>query len=386
MKYTASQLIKRIWPFRRAAVIFTDCVYRPENGELVIHIEARNAARSLFATNVIRLKYMTIRPQVITEAEAADIFCAFTLPHLAAQNIAAEVHGPLTQMQFDFWKEYCAKLLIGTSLRPDFRRQPCGYQETPSSDMPTTASRIALLFGGGVESLTALSEFLPSKPLLLSLVGPLWMNNDHAASELKFDLENRLLAEFDLEIARVWHNLKEVVVTPDEYMNKYITGGLMYYLFTPVIREKNCGVVYHSMEREYLIVNEQYDRSIHPLFSHHVARSTLAPLRTMMTEYTKIELLDRLYGNNPKLCAYLYSCLNNTQLRWCGKCCKCRRLSAFCEEVGINKSLIGMQEGIPYEPETGTLTKLFWQNLDAYKARRSSSIATSSHIVGEDRQ
>jgi len=143
----------------------------------------------------------------------------------------------------------------------------------------------------------------------------------------------------------------------------------MYYPFMPIVRERHCGKIYHSMELEYMQVDEQYDRSIHPRFSHHVARPPLPSLEAVMTEYSKIQLLEKLYRNNPRLCSYLYSCLNNTSLRWCGKCGKCKRLSAFCETIGIEKSLIGMQEGISHEPEEGALTKLYWQSLDTYKSR-----------------
>jgi len=365
------RILRNILPSRRSRISFDDYRYNPANGELIINIKAQKLAKQVFSSNVIRLKYITIKPAVITEAEAADIFCAYTIPHLSAQNAAIDVYGAITQEQSDFWTTYCDKLFIGSLSKPNIRWLSRNQRESTAPTISDSTSKIALLFGGGVESLTALSDFLIQKPLLLSLVGPLWMNNDYEKSNLKYNLENRLCIDFDIEIARVWHNIKEVVKMPDEYTNKYITGGLMYYPFMPIIRERNCSKIYHSMEREYMDVDEQYDRSINPRFSHHVGRPPLPPLEAVMTEYSKIELLERLYQNNPKLFSYLYSCLNNTSLRWCGKCGKCQRLSAFCETIGIDKSLIGMQEGISHERETGTLTKLYWQNLDIHNRRET---------------
>jgi len=362
-------ILKNMWPSGRGRIFFDDYRYNPADGQLIINIRAQRLEKQYFSSNVIRLKYMTIKPAVITEAEAADIFCAYTIPHLSAQDVAIDVYGAINQEQRDFWTAYCEKLFIGSLSKPDIRWLSRNRRESTALTMPHGRSKTALLFGGGVESLAALSDFLTQKPLLLSLVGPLWMNNDYEKSNLKYDLENRLSAEFDIEVARVWHNIKEVVKMPDEYTNKYITGGLMYYPFMPIVRERHCGKIYHSMELEYMQVDEQYDRSIHPRFSHHVARPPLPSLEAVMTEYSKIQLLEKLYRNNPRLCSYLYSCLNNTSLRWCGKCGKCKRLSAFCETIGIDKSLIGMQEGISHEPEEGALTKLYWQSLDTYKSR-----------------
>jgi len=237
--------------------------------------------------------------------------------------------------------------------------------------------RLGLLFGGGVESLTALSFNLHLKPALLSLHEPMWMNNDYSVYPLKKKLEDQLAERYNLQIIRVWHDLRPLFNETDEYVNQWITGGFMYYSLVPQMRELNIHLLLQASELEYALVCEQYDRSIHPSFINNIARKPLPPIFSVLNAITKVELLDLLYSSNSELCRYIYSCLRNSERRWCGECGKCRRISAFCKAVAVPFSLIEMQEDIPHIRETGELTNLYGRSLDNYLAKNKASQAFS---------
>jgi len=330
---------------------------------------------SLFKTDTIKLVYSTIKPSTVTMEEAVDIFCSVVLPHAAVNWKSVKIKAPFTEEQAEHWISYIEKLTELEKQKPTIEVEfiSSQHQQIDKSVFVSEGKNNGLYFGGGVESLTALSQMIEQKPVLLSLTGPLWMNNDHESSDIKKKLEDELVDRFGLMIARVWNNCKELFREGDEYINMFITGGLMYYSCAPLIRELGLRAIFHAMEYEHLQLKIEYDRSIQPKFTLSIPRKGLPPLVSILNSLTKVELLEMLYRQNPQLCSYLYSCLNNTSKRWCGECGKCRRIAAYCDAIGIPKSHIGMQENIRYKAEKGTLTKLFWKNLKKYKSKRKKT-------------
>lgn len=65
-----------------------------------------------------------------------------------------------------------------------------------------------------------------------------------------------------------------------------------------------------------------------------------------------------------KYIKYLNSCFIGGSKRWCGNCSKCFRISEYCEAVGLDKSVIGMQEGIVGVRERSPITKHYWDILE----------------------
>ena len=329
----------------------------------------------IFTRNDLTLVFEPPVPAAITSEEASDIWCAAVLCHAANKCRSVQITGGLNERQQHFWLDYLRRLK-GTSDVSFVTALGTGQRagtEGSSGDEGSgglESGRLGLLFGGGVESLTALSLTLHLKPVLLSLHGPMWMNNDYSVYPLKRKLEDQLAQSYNLQIVRVWHDLRPLVDESDQYVNRWITGAFMYYCFVPQMRELNIHLVLQAMELEYSLVSDQYDRSIHPRFIVNVARTPLPPVLSVLNAVPKVELLDMLYSSNTKLCSYIYSCFRNSERRWCGECGKCRRISAFCNAVGVPPSRIGMREGIPHIPETGELTSLYWRSLDSYLARR----------------
>ena len=357
---------------------FNGFEYDKANGSLLVNFEAEKD--NLFSSSPLELVYKRIKPEIVTREEAVDIFCSVAIPHLAANFDEIRVIAPGTKGQAVFWPRYIDQLFSTFGKTPVVNFEKLSNQEEVKTICQnSTSQKTALLFGGGVESLAALNLLINQKPVLLSLMGPRWMNNDHELSPLKRKLEDKLVARFSLKIARVWSNIKEIFAEGDEYINKFVTGSFMYYSFAPLIRELMLQAIFHAMEFEYSCVKESYDRSIHPRFSYTIPRKELPPIISVLNSFPKIEIFEILYRTNPELCSFVYSCLKNTNTRWCGECGKCRRISAFCEAIGIPKSHIGMQGDIPYEPENGKLSQLYWKNLKIYKSKKHKNSKKLEH-------
>lgn len=358
--------------------------YGEETGELNIRFKGPKP-EGLFKSDLLRIVYDTIKPKSVTTEEATDILCSVVLPHAAVQLGSVQVKVPCSEEQELFWPWYVGKLLEIDCKRSSLKIDRSSFGSQPESGVKTREAggcKSGLFFGGGIESMAALSQLMEQKPVLLSLFGPGWMNNDYAMSSVKAGLENELVSRFGLVMARVWHNLKDIVTEPDRYTNKYITGSFMYYSVVPLARELSLLQIFHSMELEYAQVSESHDRSIHPRFAYLIPRGGLPPLIPMFSSVPKVELFEMLYRTNPELCSYVYSCLKNSPARWCGTCGKCRRLSAFCDAIGIPKSHIGMQEGIKGRPEKGKLSRLYWKNLEDYRRmKRGQDLSAGSFMA-----
>jgi hypothetical protein len=306
----------------------------------------------------------------ITDGEVADIFCGCLLPHLALQGPRLVVNGlgGLTPARRDFWLWYLNELGIDAdvTLEVDATELPA-----PDRDAPPVHHRTGLYFGGGVESLALLRLIRHTSPYLMTVDGPAWMNSDYDRSSIKGEIQAGLARRYGLEYLRTWTDARTLYPQGDEYVNKYITGSLFYYLLLPLMRRAKVGVCYLACELEYALYELPFDLSLHARFIHKVSRVPDPPLLSPLNAIPKVDLLEDLYRGDPELCSYLYSCLQNLDNRWCGDCGKCRRISAYCEAIGLPRSLIGMQEGICHEPETGATTRaLYWQSLERYRERK----------------
>jgi hypothetical protein len=87
------------------------------------------------------------------------------------------------------------------------------------------------------------------KPVLISLHGPSWTNNDHSQFPIKKELENRLTQNYNLQLTRVWHDMRTLFKQDDLYVNKWITGGFMYYCFTPIMKLLNTQICFFTNEK-----------------------------------------------------------------------------------------------------------------------------------------
>lgn len=317
-------------------------------------------------------------PGRLAAVEIFDMFCGCLLPHLAlnAQHVAIEGLPKVPSAVHHFWSNYLRLLGIASTVR-------FTAHEADASPVATEAEipgpRPGLYFGGGVESLSLLSLIKHLKPYLLSVDGPAWMNSDHDKSSIKRNLQDQLSREHGFEFLRAWTDLRTLFPHGDTYINRYLAGTILHYLLVPLLRHHRVATTYIAAELEYALYELPFDHSLHARFIHNVVRPPNPPLLSPLNAIPKIELFDGLFQRDPELCSYLYSCLFNTSKRWCGECGKCRRISAYCEAIGISKSLIGMQEGIESRAETGRgTTDRYWQELARYRQNKHRGLSQES--------
>lgn len=320
-------------------------------------------------------------PDAIAEPEIADIILGILGPHLASKSEVLDFSIPLALLpvQTAFWTRYIGGLV--PSCRISIRASQVSIQSSelatfaplfPTPTRPPHTGNIGLYFGGGVESLNLLSLLKHQRPYLLSIDGPRWMNSDYEKSSIKLELQQALEQEHEVSFLRVWTDARLLFPDGDLHVNRYVTGTLMYYALLPLLRLHHVNVCLFGAEMEYAQVEDAYDQSIHPRHIHRVVRPPNPPIVPALTAIAKVRLLADLYERAPELLGYLYSCFNNSPRRWCGDCGKCRRISRFCEVIGIPKNLIGMQEDIPVGPESGELSRIYWDNCEKFSRENAS--------------
>jgi hypothetical protein len=313
-------------------------------------------------------------PAAITESEIADMFVGILGPHLASKAEVLDLSIPFAMQpdQAAFWTRYIGGLV--PSCRIAISASPISTQSQVRATPPRTGS-LGLYFGGGVESLNLLSLLRHQSPYLLTVDGPHWMNSDYGKSSIKLELQHKLAREYKVSFLRVWTDARLLFNDGDPHVNRYVTGTLMYYTLLPLLRLHSVSVCIFGAEMEYAQVEDAYDQSIHPRHIHRVVRPPNPPILPALTAIPKVRLLSDLYERAPEFLAYLYSCFSNTSRRWCGDCGKCRRISRFCEVIGIPKHLIGMQEDIPAGPEDGELSRMYRENCEKFSRENASTRA-----------
>lgn len=240
-----------------------------------------------------------------------------------------------------------------------------------------TSARVGLLFGGGVESMFALSQLVETNPLAISITGPGWMNNDESAYGIKKSLEDELVSRQGVDLARVTSNAFITIQRDDLYRNRYATGLLFYWAAGALCFHEGISLVFKSSELEEALNFSDYDLSLSPVFQSHIWFPGLTNIMAVYNGFPKITMLARL--KETAFLPYVYSCYFNTAERWCGRCSKCYRISEFCERLDIARDRIGMPEGFLGLRETGYLTKHFWTHMDLLYGRRISR--ERSHLL-----
>ena len=263
-----------------------------------------------------------------------------------------------------YWRKYLVNIFEGEDRVLEFKsigKNPpkISFLEVKS---PTSKNGIGILFGGGVESMFCLSKLYHKSPVLISVIGERWMNNDINTAGIKFQLEEELIEKFSLNMQRIKTNLRDLIHKKDSFINRYSTGALFYFLSLPITYKFHLGYIYQVYEFEYAMNLTSYDLSISPRFVIDISiQKQNFPLYTpAFTGYSKLHMFKELAKT--EFLEYIYSCFKNTEKRWCGKCGKCFRISEYCYYTGVDKNRIGMQEGIIGKRSASNWD--FWMVLD----------------------
>jgi len=294
---------------------------------------------------------------------------ALVLPVLANEFPILEisVRWPIDLRLSSYWAGVLRALRIPErDVRWDIPTLGTSFQDQPGPAEPGTRS--GLLFGGGIESMFALSVLYADRPVLISVLGEAWMNNDPRTYRIKRALEDDLVASHGVHLERVTSNALSLIRKEDLYKNYFVTGLLFYWHSLPVCRQFQVHTLYKSSEMEEALNFRYQDLSLHPTFLKHIRYEGEPLFLPLHNCYPKIQMFAEL-SRTPFL-RFIYSCYHNTDRRWCGECSKCFRISEFCDRVGIDRALIGMQGGIVGRRERGPISRHYWDLADLLYGKR----------------
>jgi len=210
---------------------------------------------------------------------------------------------------------------------------------------------MGLFFGGGAQSLYALSQLESFRPTLLSLGGEQWMNHGGASGNARNALMRKLAADRGLPLVEITTNARALVNRSIGHWCSYVGGPAFYFIALPVALALNIGVLVQEYELEYVYGEApvaERGLSMSPFTQHLLAPD--GPWPKCISPHTAIpavQMVEEL-ADTPFL-DYLYSCFTDSSdgQRWCGKCPKCRRYAAYLDRLGIPRSRVGMGGNVP---------------------------------------
>lgn len=292
-----------------------------------------------------------------------QIVIASVLPIAASANIPFSIRLPFdpSDREKKYWADYLSHF-------PSLNGVSFSLEKNPGQKIKRSLSailhhfpiirksrneRIAILFGGGVESLFGVSQLIHHRPILIAITGEQFMNSDYNRNSIKQDIQSKFEKKTGLSILNIETNIRKISQVDDLTMNEYATGAWMYFYALPLLRKFDAGYLLKVSEYEEASIFWDYDKSINARFLQYIPDGPSQPsFLPMFNAYSKIQMFDVL--SRTSFFEYIYSCLHNTERRWCGECSKCRRIAEYCRRLNIDPARIGMPLDIEYTtPQKG---------------------------------
>jgi len=289
----------------------------------------------------------------------ANMFLSFTLPVLArivSNNIILKTKLKLHNDTKLFWEKYINKVqkynkhlgVFNLKLDADIITN---HEILYDSQKP---SKIAVLYGGGVESNYTLASFISLKPILIVFEGKNYMNNRTGQNQIKQQLLDGVCKENNIEYERVYVPFREenVSIMTEVDFNNFLMGPLFYFLSLPIVKRHNISIIFSGQEQEDLSPFRSttiWDYS----FSSHLINQLYIGSGPMMKGFggyaSKCSLIYDLYHLFPKFYKYIYSCYCCGKDRWEGKCLKCNRIAYYCDKLKLDKKPLGLPDTVTNE-------------------------------------
>jgi FkbM family methyltransferase len=287
----------------------------------------------------------------ITDHDVANIVLAAFLPYMARFG-SVSISLPVASSTHieQYWGKYLSRIngIEGSfSIDYDFG---AGISRSENNGLVRSESQtVALLFGGGVESLFALMKLAPVNPLLVALDGPRFLNND-PQNRVKLALEELLWASRGFRVHRVTTNVRDLFVTEDDsILNRLCTGAWLYHFLRPLLNSRGVALLFKSSEWEEAQLPIEYDTSLHARRVNDVGPENPI-LMPIFNSYSKAEMFLNL-ADSPFL-DFLFSCPAPGAGRWCGACAKCGRIAEYARRFGVSVERIGLPADTPYESDS----------------------------------
>ena len=210
-------------------------------------------------------------------------------------------------------------------------------------------AKIALLFGGGSESLLALAHLLEKRvsPYIISLGGPSWPGSNPDVNFKKFELDKNIAKEFNLQLLKIRTNFKAIIAEQNwlPYMQK---GNNMLFsvLYLPFFISFVLPISDQLSISRIINGNERESTNSFALWSSLLLRDISKGVQYNSDLHTlsKYEIVSTLHLQYPQIAKYQVSCFFNFHERWCHKCEKCFRNYIIYKINNIDLNNIEMDE------------------------------------------
>lgn len=286
-----------------------------------------------------------------------NMFLSFTLPflaHIENNNITLTTKLKIHNDTKIFWEKFINKVQCRRNKEEFILKLDASSIDSHEILYDEEkASKIAVLYGGGVESNYALASLVKLSPLLIVFEGKNFMNNRTGINHIKLNLLNQMCKENNLIYRTVYVPFQEGISLVTEVdFNNYAMGLMFYFLSLPIAKTHNISIIFNGQEQEdincfHSNVTWDYSYSAHLINQVHISQGPL--IKNFGGYSTKCGLIYTLYHLFPEFYKYIYSCYCCGSERWEGKCLKCNRIAYYCNKLKLDKKIIELPESITGE-------------------------------------
>jgi 7-cyano-7-deazaguanine synthase in queuosine biosynthesis len=219
--------------------------------------------------------------------------------------------------------------------------------------------KVGLFYGGGAESLLALSLLLKKHKknsiILQSCVGHGWIGSDPQSNKFKEILDKKITSELGLQISNVKTNLwKEIGDSQKIFQNHLkkdifvanagVFNLILYTACAPALAKNGVTTVYHGLESENNLDDKLFCMSKNATKKLENASLANVKYKTMLMNKTKLQIYLELAKSYKNMLKYQYSCFSNQNQRWCEQCEKCFRYLLLCYLCNVSPKTVGLHQ------------------------------------------
>lgn len=305
---------------------------------------------SPFSGKTYWVEYPGLEPFSVPTGRALESLLPLCIAFSAIPDMEIRLPYRLPDAAFSVWQEIIEKI-ASRCFRYGLKSRLVNGISEPAYPK-VQSGRPALFFGGGTESLLTLSRLLEhgERPLLVSLGGPRWSGSDPEKNPVKFQKDEDIARDLDLEVFQVRTNFREI--TNAEAWKPYMNGVSLVNAATllpffisfvlPAAERMQIGRLINGNEKmnfphEYFCFSPDITSLL-----RHAAQGIR--YESHLSDIRKEEVCRELYRFYPHIASYQYSCWRNEGSRWCYQCESCLEYYALLIANRRHPSLVGMEE------------------------------------------
>jgi len=283
-------------------------------------------------------------PVCIGFAALGDV--TFHMPARIDEEILATWHKIITNMSKKLYKTRLNLRLING---PNCKKAPCENENK--------GEKVAVLFGGGMESLTVLGRMSKQNKdvCLVSLGGKGWYGCEPEKNKAKFEMDKQISNDLGVKLVSIRTNLADIIDSKAWYplikfrLHIFVAGMFLPFnilSINPIAQKLAIGKVVSGNEKE-----NDYSPHVY-CFSSAVTKmlkriSSCILYESLFNNMWKTEVAREFYETNKPLVKYQCSCQSSKLgQRWCHVCEKCFRYYLFFKLHNVDLQSLGFDEKV----------------------------------------